>query len=132
MMYCRLGEMRVNYRSLPKDLWPIMMDDVRKKMQSQIKLVSLSSLCKGWKDMGYKCKDMEEELKEAVLRAVVDLCRDERNGRGIANVIYYLGDMEADWEEDMKDKQKDILEGLINACKSFDFHAQELSNTLLG
>ncbi len=130
MTYCRLGEMRVNYRSLPKDLWSIMMNDVRKKMQSKIKPVSLSSLCKGWKSMGYKCKDMDEELKEAVLRAVVDLCRDERNGREIANVILYLGDMEADWEEDMKEKQKDILEGIAKASKGFK--AQELSNALLG
>ena len=122
--------MSVNYRSLPKDLWSMMMDDVRKKMQSKIKPVSLSSLCKGWKDMGYMYKDMGEELKEAVLRAVVDLCRDGRDVRGIANVILYLGDMEADWEEDMKDKQKDILEGIAKAIKSFS--AQGLSNTLLG
>ena len=108
----------------------MMMDDLRKKMQRKILPVSLSSLCKGWKGIGYKCKDMDEGLKEAVLRAVVDLCRDERNGRQIANVIYYLGDMEADWGKDMKEKQKDILEGIAKAGKGFN--AQGLANTLLG
>ncbi len=130
VVYCRLGEMGVNYRSLPEDLWSMMMDDLGKKMQRKVLPVSLSSLCKGWKGMGYKYKDMGEELKEAVLRAVVDLCRDERNVREIANVMLYLGDMEAVWEEDMKDKQKDILEGIAMASKSFN--AQGLSNTLLG
>ncbi len=122
--------MGVNYRSLPKDLWSMMMDDLRKKMLYKIKPVSLSSLCKGWKSMGYKWKDMEDKLKEAMLRVVVDLCRDGRDVRGIANVILYLGDMEADWEEDMKDKQKDILEGIASAGMRLD--AQGLSNTLLG
>jgi hypothetical protein len=127
---CRLGEMNMNYRSLPKDLWSMMMDDLRKKMQRKILPVSLSSLCKGWKGIGYKCKDMDEGLKEAVLRAVVDLCQDTQEARQIANVIFYLGKMEADWEEDMKNKQKDILEGIAKASKSFN--CQDISNTLLG
>ncbi len=122
--------MDVDYRSLPKDLWSMMMDDLRNKMQNRIKPVSLSSLCKGWKSMGYKYIDMEGELKEAVLRAVVDLCQDPREARQIANVILYLGGMKVIWEKDMLYNQKDILEGIAKASKSFN--AQELSNTLLG
>ena len=122
----------MNYRSLPKELWSMMMKDLITKMQNNIKPVGLSSLLKGWKCMGYKCKDMEKELKEAVLRAVVDLCRDERNMREIANVMLYLGVMEADWEEDMKggEREREILEGIGKASKSLK--ALQLSNTLLG
>ncbi len=109
--------MDVDYRSLPKDLWSMMMDDLRNKMQNRIKPVSLSSY-------------MEGELKEAVLRAVVDLCQDPREARQIANVILYLGGMKVIWEKDMLYNQKDILEGIAKASKSFN--AQELSNTLLG
>ena len=130
VIYCSLGEMSVNFTSLPKDLWSMMMDDLRKKMQRKILPVSLSSLCKGWKSMGYKYIDMEGELKEAVLRAVVDLCQDPREARQIANVILYLGGMKVIWEKDMLYNQKDILEGIAKASKSFN--AQELSNTLLG
>ncbi len=122
--------MGVDYKSLPKGLWSIMMEDLRKKVERKVLPVSLSSLCKGWKDMGYKWRDMEEELREVVLRAVVDLCRDGRNVREIANVILYLGDMEANWEEDMKGKEKEILGGIGRVSKSLN--AQGLCNLLVG
>ncbi len=80
--------------------------------------------------MEYKWRDMEDELREVVLKAVVDLCRDARNVREIANVILYLGDMEADWDEDMKGKQEEILGGIAKVSQSFN--GQGLCNILVG
>ena len=124
--------MGVHHRSLPKGLWPMMMKDLTKKMQNKIKPLSLSSLLNGWREMGYKFTDMEEELKETVVRAVVDLCRDERNIKAIANVILYIGDMEADWEKDIKGKQREISEAIAKYVRSIHCHGRSLSIILLG
>ncbi len=82
--------------------------------------------------MGYKFTDMEEDLRGAVSKAVVDLCRDEKNIKAIPNLILYLGDLEANWEKDMKGKQREISEAIAKSLRSFHCTGRNLSVTLLG
>ncbi len=120
----------MNYRSLPEGLWSMMMDDLIKKMQNRIKPIVFYLMLKGWKGMGYKWKDMEEALKIAVLNAAADICRDERNARQISTLALSLGYLQVNWEEDVKGKYEEILDGIALASKNID--SQGLSNSLLG
>lgn len=106
------------------------MEDTAKKMADGIRPKSLSSILKGWKLLQYHFDDMEENLKEAVTNAVAELCRDEKATRQMANVILYLGEMKTDWVIDLKNKNKEILQGIKAA--SDKLNNAELSNLLLG
>ena len=127
--------MGIHYKNPPfsSDQWKEMMRDTAKKMSAKTKPVSISSILKGFKGMQYVWREMEEELREALLNGVVQMCKEgTRNAREIANSMLYLGDLEVDWKEDVKERGKQILMDLKKNNITEGFTEQALSNTLLG
>lgn len=125
-----LGELNIHYRTLSVELWKKMIDDMIKKME-KVNAVGLSSMFKGWRGMQYKWRDMDHNLKASVLDAFSRFCKNGEEDQLIANVLLYLGDLEADWKDDQLQRVKgDILHGLLVASKNFI--PQELSNALIG
>lgn len=107
-----------------------MINDMIKKME-KVNAVGLSSMFKGWRGMQYKWRDMDPNLKTSVLDVFSRFCKEGEEDQLIANVLLYLGDLEADWKDEQLQKVKDaILYGLSVASKNFI--PQELSNALIG
>lgn len=109
-----------------------MMKDLARKFV-KIRPASLSSVLKGMKGMNCDWRELDADLRRAILKAVAELCRNDREmkGREIANAILYLGDLAVDWAVDVDiNIQKQIVGGIRTSY--MDFTPQAIANILLG
>jgi hypothetical protein len=98
--------------------------------QKGIKATKVSELLKGLRGMQVNWKGLDAELKEAMIEAVANMNEDGRSTRELANAIFYLGNLEVSWKEDVsEERKKRILQGID---KSWLWNARDISNILYG
>eukprot|EP01038_Epipyxis_sp_PR26KG_P013231 gene13231-17731_t len=129
-----LGIIGAKWTDLPDDIGIIISTESAKKFKTMTNQ-GLSSSVYGMGLLGYQWSWMNNILKKSLFEAIrtyfnVETLSKTNRGQTLANIIYSLGTIDAEWNDFPKDVQ-DAFELGILYCSTF-LSSQEMSNLIYG
>jgi hypothetical protein len=130
--FCSLGRMNWKWEEFSLDTQKTMMERCIVTLRDGNEVV-LSALLNGFKTIDYRWTD-SDSVKQAVFAGIVKNFghgnTNTASGRELANIIYFLGKSEIQWENIRKDVRDSLFRGISHCYRSFN--EQEISNIIHG
>jgi hypothetical protein len=126
----RLGRMNWKWEEFSVDTQKAMLERCVVSFQEGT-VVGLSSLLNSFQVMEYRWKE-NDSVKQSIFTGIVKSFghgnASVSSGRGITNIIYYLGQSKIEWKDTPKAVRNSLFNGISHCYLAFN--EQDISNTI--